>query len=130
MVSISGSCLRKMLELRVALVRAFRRFRIKPQRGIIQFLESNFARVEAHHGIFADHAEESPPLVIAGACLVFEAERCEQRNLRFGRQLKKALRDTLLRISVEPRQSSAEAILRIGIARYHEVDELRHARFL
>src|ERR1700691_985561 len=108
MVSISGSCLRKMLVLRVALVRAFRRFRIKPQRGIIQFLESNFARVEAHHGIFADHAEEALSLVIAFACFFFEAERREQSNLRFGNQLKKAFCGTLLGISVEPRQSSAE----------------------
>src|SRR5579872_435823 len=119
-----------MLMLRIALVRTLRRLCVKLQRGVIQCFEANLAGVETGYGILAHHAEEASTRFLARTRLVFEAERLEQGSLLLCRKVRELLPRDLFRVRVQPREPGAKAILRIGIARHHEIDKLRDTRFL
>src|SRR5579862_4140936 len=119
-----------MLMLRIALVRTLRRLCVKLQRGVIQCFEANLAGVETGHGVLAHRAEEASTRFLARTRLVFEPERLEQRSLLLCRKVRKLFPRSLFRVRVQPCKPSAKAILRIGIARHHEVNKLRDTRFL
>src|SRR5271169_6233843 len=107
-----------MRVLRVAFMWTLRRLRIELQRRIIQLFESNLAGIEASHGVLAHRAEESRPIFLTRARFVFETQRLEQGGLLLRSQLYKSLARRLLSVRVQPGQPSAEAILRLGIARH------------
>ena len=47
-----------------------------------------------------------------------------------GVKLQRIVFRCLLRLHVQPREPGAKAVLHLGIARHHEIDKLRNARFL
>src|ERR1700722_12416616 len=112
-----------MQMLGIALVRTLRRLRIKFQRRIVEFLVSDFAGVETSHRELAHQRKELAPVFFARAGLVFEPERIEQGSLLFGSELDEFLAKGALAMCVQPCQTAAKRILRLGIARHHEVDE-------
>ena len=120
-----------MRVLRIALVRTLRRLGIKLQRWIIQFFESNFAGIEAGHRVLAHHAEELHAVFLARPRLVLESQRFEQGSLLFRRQLDKSLFHSLRSACAFSHVSPVrKPILRLRIARHHEINKLRDSRFL
>ena len=70
------------------------------------------------------------PASCPARALLFEGKRFEQGSLLFWSEVDETLSGRLLAVCVQPRQASAEAILRVRIACDHEVDEFGDARLL
>ena len=75
-----------MRVFRIVLVRTLRRLGIELQRGVIKFFESDFARIEASHRIFANQSEEAASVFLARLRLVFVSQRLQKGSLLFGRE--------------------------------------------
>src|ERR1700730_17085108 len=130
LISCSSVRLRKMPVLGIALVRTLRRYGIELQRRIVQRLESDLAGIETRNRKLAHQTEESATHFFIRARLLFEPQRLQQRSLLFRRQVHESLPTDLLGMYVQPSKPGAEGVLWLRIARHHEINKLRHARFL
>src|SRR5215475_5751701 len=87
---------RQMPVLGIVLVGALRRFRVEPQRRVVQLLVSDFAGVKADDGMVAHHGKERSAIFFPGPRFVFESQRLEQGILLLRRELQKSLPERLL----------------------------------
>ena len=113
----------------ITLVRAFGRLGIKLQRGIVEFLESDFTGVEAGDGVLAHQGEELAANFLTWPGLFFESERFEHGELLRRGEFQEPLSVKALAMTVEPDQSCSKWVLLLGVMRDHEVDKLCDSGF-
>src|SRR6185503_14724703 len=97
------------------------------QARIVELLEADARRVEAHQRVLAHELEEGAALVLALAVPGAVGEVLEEVRLPGTVELAKGRAVELAGVGIEPGQAVAEPVLDGGVARDHEVDELAGA---